>query len=259
MKIVKKTPEQIVLRFIPGWNWLAGSVCLTVALFFLGISSLSHRLLCDRSAPDGGQCKLITSLPLLVYLEQELNLSDIEKAEIQATSADSKNREYSVVLLTNKSEVILYGKVGHMSANWNQKKAIASQINAFLKNQSELSPIIEEKSETPLLLIGVYIFHILLGGLIIIYPKIEICKVDKSKNCLEVIQVGLLARKRNQYDLSPVIDLQVEDVQLNKSWFHLILVLREDSPIYLTFPRGILTSPKKLAKTLKNFLNLPKD
>jgi hypothetical protein len=121
-----------------------------VAIFLL--LSATVTLECARPEAGRGRCALTTAGPLGTDMI-EILLSEVQRAEVEASASSDGDDTYRVVLQTERGPVPL---TSYFSSGRDDKQARADQINAFLRDPAARSLSVTQDDRW---------FGYLLGGL----------------------------------------------------------------------------------------------
>lgn len=261
MKIIKKTPNQLILQHRPIGIWLMGSILTIVGLVIIILFTRASSLTCQRISPNQGSCELTRS-HFLMSKTIIVSINDLKGAEVVMNHARQMDSffilkpYYRVILVipTKRIPLTAYG-----TTTRDQQEAIANKINTFIKNQAKTSLFIERDQRWLIYLVG-SIFIVV--GLLAELSKIITVTFDKILGTLTIEREGLLRTDVFEFPMEDIIKVKLKNASLFNSEkegnrYQVALELKSDKELPLTKTSTLKAKKEEIVKEITNFLCQP--
>lgn len=261
MKIIKRTPNQLILQHRPIGIWLMGSILTIVGLVIIILFTRASSLTCQRISPSQGSCELTRS-HFLISKTIIVSINDLKGAEVvmnhtrQIDGFFILKPYYRVILIipTKRIPLTVYGTITH-----DQQEAIATKINAFLKKPVKTSLFIERDQRWLIYLVG-GIFIVV--GLLAELSKIITVTFDKILGTLTIEREGLLRTDVFEFPMEDIIGVKLKSASLFNtekmgSHYQVALELKSDKELPLTKKSTLKANKEEIIHEITNFLCQP--
>lgn len=247
MKIVRQTPNLLMLRCRPVLSWILGLVFASVGLVIM-LSGNAITITCNRTEPTVGSCKLLES-NLTTSQEKVIPLSILRGAKVKEDDS-GESSTYQIIILTSHGDIPL-----SPYPNSDKAEAIASHINQFLITPKETSLTQHEDERLHSFLFGGSFFIV---SLVILTVPFVTCVFDKSLNTLIIKRRDILGTKVIEHGFREIKDVLVEEsTDSEGSTYRVIIVLVSGDRLPLTshYSSGG-ESKQETVSCIKSFLNI---
>ncbi len=203
MKILELTPHRIVLRDRAIPLWLSAVGLILAGLIIIALGKLTT-LTCHRGLSPQSQCQLSRFGALGVGSSQQ-SLNNLQGANIDRHRSSKGRITHAVLLSTGLGTVQLTDYGG----DWQQKEAIASQINGFVDDSHQLSLQVQQDDRPWMLLFG----GLLLGPgafLGVAVCRVTHCDLDKTTGKLRIARWGIRGTQVSEHPLHQVISADLD-------------------------------------------------
>ena len=261
MKIIKRTPNQLILQHRPLGIWLMGSILTIVGLVIIILFTRASSLTCQRVSPSQGSCELTRS-HFLMSKTIIVSINDLKGSEVVMTQTRQMDgffilkSYYRVILIipTKRIPLTVYG-----TTTPDQQEAIATNINTFLKNKTKTSLFIERDQRWLIYLVG-GIFIVV--GLLAELSKIITVTFDKILGTLTIAREGFLRTEVFEFPMEDIIGIKLKSASLFNSekagsHYQIALELKANKELPLTRKSTFKTKKEKIIKEITNFLCHP--
>jgi hypothetical protein len=253
MKIVKQTPNILILLQLPWVAWFISLPFFLIALAALISEAQMSQLICQRKESEQGICRLTRVNFLGMTSTKTWQINEIQTIEII-------NESEQIRLLTPKGEITLmpfYKKYGRGS-NRKTKQFVVKQMQAFFINAQKPELIITQDSRV----MGYFdsILFTLLGLIWVIagLNSIDIYKFDKISGCL-IKKRRLFGKSIVKCQIQDIVSVLIDCSRTDKGKIYSIFLMTQTGKqIVINF--GVFDNQlqgKQTAKEICTFLNLP--
>lgn len=253
MKIVRRTPNILILLQLPWVVWFISVPFLLIAVAALVSEAQMSQLICQRGEAGQGTCKLARVNFLGITSTKTWKIQEIQTIEVI-------NNSEQIRLVTPKGEITLmpfYEKNGRGS-NRKTKQFVVKQIQVFFMNAQKPELIITQDTRVMGYLDSV--LFTLLGLILVIagLNSIDIYKFDKISGCL-TNKRGLFGKSIIKCQIQDIVSLLIDCSHTDKGKIYSIFLMKRlGRKIVINF--GVFDNQgqgKQTAKEICTFLNLP--
>jgi hypothetical protein len=248
MKIVQQTPNQLTLRLRPVLIWVYGSIFVIAGLFLIA-SSKEVTFTCKRAKSVQGNCKLLT-LDLLDSKVREILLNVLQGTKVE----EDEDNSYRVVVLISDGEVPFTSYSSSLGKD--EKQAIASQINDFIRTPKETTLMVQEDDRRLLYPVGGICFAV--GFVAISMGQLVTCLFDKSLGSFTLKRQGLFGTEVIEHQIREIANVQMEEfTDSDGSTYRVSIVLTSGNCLPLTsYYSSGRKSKQETTERICTFLNL---
>ncbi|AFY61653.1 hypothetical protein [Synechococcus sp. PCC 6312] len=252
MEQLSRTPNRLILRKIPWWSWIAGTVLILGSVIPIFMFA-EHKLKCQRFTGQDGYCR-ITSQTLLRRTSQRISLDQIQQALVRTRRGSRGRIRYQVVIQTTTGSI----DFGTDIVNPADSQYLVQRLNYFLQTptQNKFEEIQDHQ------VVGILFFFGLLGlgiGLLIWRGKILILDLNKQTGQLRISYWGLLGQQTKENSLRQIntVDLETHRNSKGQVTYRVSLGLYSGDKIPLRSFYGVGRKDKEeTIAQIQNFLKL---
>ncbi len=258
-----------LLRFIGFFIGQIGIICLYAIFLFIPITQLDcNRVLqnIDTSNIEQKSSKIICQLiefDFFGHPKSQKQISGLIESRLEKqTKTDTEGKiiyKYQVQLLT-KTESIPFRRSTYSDYFSEEAEFIVLKIKNFLVQPLEKSLVVKQDDTlVGYAAIGITIFCLLLGLLIIASGSFIDCNFDKESNSLSISHYkwfGILGKSVFLYSLNEIVDIKVKNFYGEDGTAHQITLMLESGervPLIGTYSSGF-KEKQEIVKIIKNFL-----
>jgi len=209
MKLIKRTPNELTMRFRPLTHWIIASCLISIGGYVLLVGGHWGAFKCSRdlALPTQGKCTL-TDHHWVIRSQRSWQLEQIKQIQLEITQRDRNGepKDYRILLDTTQGVIELpLVEVSHA----NTSKGKVESIRQFLENplQPNLIEQVDERLEI------VYLFSTFggIGGLFILIGQTVILRINKRTQKLIVQRCYPLGKQTIEYHLNQISDVIVQE------------------------------------------------
>jgi hypothetical protein len=236
MKILEHSPKKLVIYSRPIGLWLISVLFPLVGLFMGNFMLEANFFSCNRVEKNVGFCQKVT-VKILGIRSKQTPIQQIISAEVKQKSYPQEGTYYRVEINTTEGAIPLKDFWEGNGFDAQDKQAIASQINHFLKNHDQASIAINQYPDWFVLVWFLVWFYFSLQFFFGV-TQIRTCTFDKTLNRLTIEIKGLMGKKIDEYPLSQISNVIVSGGGISFNAIpsepvHLILDSGKQVPVYL--------------------------
>jgi len=202
MKILELTPHRITLRDCAISLWLSAAGLALGGFVTIAQGKLTT-LTCHRGLAPQSQCQL-SQFGVLGIGSSQQSLNDLQEASVDTHSSSKGGRTYAVVFPSSQGTI----QLTHYSNNQQEQEAIASQINAFVKNPHQLGLQIQQDDRLGMSLLGGLLVGA--GSIFITACRITHCDLDRTTGKLRIARWGIRGTQVREYPLHQVVSVNLD-------------------------------------------------
>ncbi|BAZ31054.1 hypothetical protein NIES4074_35250 [Cylindrospermum sp. NIES-4074] len=252
MKVVKQTPTILILREVPIFLWLFGSVFVLVGLCVISIVGNVTSLTCNRIEPAQGNCQFVKS-GILKSQVMTMPVKALQGAKVDTIRSDDGNT-YQVVIVINNTDVSF---TSYSSSGVANKQAIVSDINNFVETPSERSLIVKQDDRWLIIPFGG--LFVLAGSIIVATSNIVDVVIDKNLGNFTLKKKNLLGKKVAHHQIREIANVQVEESTTSSgspTYEAYICLVSGDRLVLMFYGESGRFNKQKTVDSIRKFLNL---
>jgi hypothetical protein len=239
MKLIKRTPNTLTMRYVPWGAWLCGSLIVCMGIAILTKAELIT-LYCTRNSgqPTQGQCTLTKSN----WLGQSQSQRSWQLKHITGTNiifvGTTKNRNiYQIYLITTQEEVPFL-----RSTDEYELQSEVKQIQGFLKNTLQTRLTVQEDYRFLFYFMGMTMV-IMGAGIKILLGGMATLRLNKITGKLTLKNQGVLGTKTFECRLNQIDNVIVISTKFRLTEYHVaMIVLKVGTVLKKTNKRLLLFS-----------------
>ncbi|MEB3293026.1 MAG: hypothetical protein VKJ24_07685 [Synechococcales bacterium] len=209
MKVIKRSPNTLIMLYRPWGAWLYCAVIAGLGAFLLVTGIHISTFSCFRSLqhPTSGSCELVHYRPWQSD-RRNFPLQDIQGVTL-VSQLDPKGRQYSQVTLattTGPAELRLNWLQSH-----DQAQARANKIQAFLTNPRQPKLKIQEDQILLTIMLSLVIF-VIAGVIFLATGAIRTLQFDRISGKVTLTTQRIREQTQVEYSLNRIVDVIIYEV-----------------------------------------------
>lgn len=257
MKLIKRTPNTLMMRYLPWGTWLYCSAILGMGMVGVMFSVQSSTFSCTRNLPHTNQGRCQLSHYRLVGGDRRVFSLETIKGVNLVVRQGQKGGEYNqMYLVTTTEQVELQLEVFQ---SLKEPQVNARKIQNFLSNSSQSQLKIQSNSIWISIFFGVltmgtaWIVMLLIGG-------IRTLQLDRVNGKLQFKYQGLRGTQTVEYPLNHVKDVVIQEVgTFGKKNYYVAIVLKTGFHLSLYPPMAVFRNREQrqyCARQILDFINV---
>lgn len=206
MKVVKHTPDTLILRWVSHLPWFNAMGAALLGLIILSIGGKLTTLSCQRADDQpvkNGYCKL-TQQRVLTSNTQTISLNDLQGAQVQTKQQGTPSARHRAVLNTRSQSIPLTP----FRSDYMSQQQHVEQLELFMADGEMDSMVVRDYGHS-------WIYF--LGGMAIATGVVSAAlgierttlKFDHQASCLEIHHQRLLNSWTDEYNLNTITNVEI--------------------------------------------------